>query len=84
MFSVTILKSFIIEVKGDVHDKELFTSLFEACKIKILNTDISYSIEKDIKVYNFALELSDKVDLEELGRAIGLKRGFISYKMLSL
>ncbi|MGB5989403.1 MAG: MgtC/SapB family protein [Marinifilaceae bacterium] len=84
LFSVTILKSFIIEVKGDVHDKELFTSLFEACKIKILNTDISYSIEKDIKVYNFALELSDKVDLEELGRAIGLKRGFISYKMLSL
>lgn len=84
LFSVTILKSFVIEIKGDVHDKELFTSIFKAYKIKILTTDISYSVEKDIKVYNFALELSNKIDLEDLGRAISSKSGLVSYKMLSL
>jgi putative Mg2+ transporter-C (MgtC) family protein len=84
VFTHLSLKTLVIEMSGKDYNSNHMIGILEAFKIKILSTDISYSVDKDIKVYNFAIELSDKVSLEDLNNKIASQNSLVSYKMISM
>lgn len=84
VFTHNLVKTLIVEMSGIDYNSKHLVSILEEFNIKILSTDISYSVDKDVKVYNFAIELTDKVNLEELNSMIGTQASLVSYKMLSM
>lgn len=84
LFSHKTLKSFMVEMRGHAFETEEFRMIMNEFKIKILSIDLSYNIDKDIKVYNFVLEISDKVNIEDLCSRVSAEEDFISYRMIPM
>jgi len=78
------VKNFILEMSGNTPQIQWFESIMQEYKIKVLSTDLSYNIDKDIKVYNFVIEISDKVSIEDLSLRVSGEENFISYRMLPM
>jgi len=84
LFSHKSVKNFIVEMRGHAPQIQGFESVMREYKIKVLSTDLSYNIDKDIKVYNFVIEISDKVNIEDLNLRVSGEENFISYRMLPM
>lgn len=83
-FSHNTQKNLFIEFSGKDHKIEPLTQLLKEFKIKILSSDVSFNLDKDIKVYNFAIEISDKVDIDILSSQIASEKGLLSFRMISI
>jgi len=84
LFSHNTQKNLVIEFLGKDYKIEILTKLLKEFNVRILSSDVSFNVDKDIKVYNFAIEISDKIDIDVLSTRLGQEKGLVSFRMISI